>query len=94
MNPATQLDSKHQKMMDKLTAKTGSEFDTAYMTAMLKDHKTDIKAFQKEADKTENADLKSLVNDALPTLKEHLQLAESTAPKVGVKVEDNGKDKD
>jgi putative membrane protein len=80
----TRLDKKNQKMMDKLTDKKGSDFDTAYMKAMLHDHRKDIDAFEKEAKNTNDGKLKDFVNDALPTLREHLTLAESIAPKVGV----------
>jgi putative membrane protein len=33
------LDTKHQGMVDKMAALTGSEFDTAYIAGMIKDHK-------------------------------------------------------
>jgi putative membrane protein len=81
---STTLDKKNQKMMDKLTGKKGSDFDTAYMKAMLHDHHKDIDAFEKEAQKTDDGKLKDFINDALPTLREHLALAKTIAPKVGV----------
>ncbi len=85
----TKLDKKHQKMMDKLTDKQGRDFDKAYMQAMLRDHKEDIEAFEKQAKKGDDAQVKQLANDILPTLREHLKLAQNIAPKVGVKVDDH-----
>ena len=49
---------------------------------MISDHKEDIKKFQRESEKAKDADLKKFASQALPTLKEYLQLAESTAQQV------------
>ncbi|HEY1234155.1 MAG TPA: DUF4142 domain-containing protein [Candidatus Binatia bacterium] len=76
------LDKKHKSKMDKLTKLSGAEFDRQYMRDMVSDHKDDIKKFQNEADKGKDADLKKFASQTLPTLKEHLQLAESAADAV------------
>ena len=52
------------------------------MDAMVSDHKEDIKKFQRVADKGKDAELKQFARQTLPTLKEHLQLAESTVQQV------------
>ena len=72
------LDSKHKSKVDKLSKMSGADFDKQYMSDMVSDHKGDIKKFQKEADKGKDAELKQFASQKLPTLKEHLQLAEST----------------
>src|SRR4030095_15116416 len=79
---STDLDKKHKAKVDKLTKLSGADFDKQYMDAMVSDHKEDIKKFQRIADKGKDADLKQFASQTLPTLKEHLQLAESTAPQV------------
>jgi putative membrane protein len=79
---SSDLDKKHKSKMDKLTKLSGAEFDRQYMRAMVSDHKDDIKKFQNVADKSKDADLKKFASQTLPTLKEHLQLAESTADAV------------
>jgi len=56
---------------------SGTEFDKAYIKMMISDHKTVIKEFQNEAAKGDDADLKSWASQTLPTLQEHLRLAES-----------------
>ncbi len=68
--------TKTQAKIDKLTALTGADFDKAYVDALVKAHKADIAAFQKEIDSTSNADLKALLTDTLPTLQGHLKMAE------------------
>jgi putative membrane protein len=79
---SNELDKKHKGNVDKLTKLSGADFDKQYINAMVSDHKEDIKKFQREADKGKDADLKQFASQTLPTLKEHLQLAESTAQQV------------
>jgi putative membrane protein len=67
------LDAKHQGMVDKMAALTGSEFDAAYVADMIKDHKMDAKEFKAESAKTKDADIKSFVDKSIPVVAEHLQ---------------------
>jgi putative membrane protein len=76
------LDGKHKSKVDKLAKVSGADFDKRYMDAMVSDHKEDIKKFQRVSEKAKDADLKKFAGQTLPTLKEHLQLAESTAQQV------------
>src|SRR5258706_6845640 len=76
---ANELDSKHKSMVTKLEKLIGAKFDKAYMDAMVSDHKDDVKKFTSESEKGKDADLKKFASQTLPTLKSHLQLAESTA---------------
>jgi len=75
--PAT-LSEKMRKEYDNLTEKKGAEFDKDYIDLMVSDHKKDIDAFEKEADKGKDADLKSWASSKLPTLKHHLETAQKT----------------
>jgi putative membrane protein len=54
----------------------GDAFDDAYAKLMVKDHKSDIAEFQREADSGYTPAVKNWASQTLPTLKEHLQLAE------------------
>jgi len=68
-----------------LSAKTGEGFDKSYISSMVKDHEDDIAAFQKEANNGGDADVKALASKALPTLQEHLRMAQDIARELGVK---------
>lgn len=68
----TELDKKHQKMIDKLGKLSGAEFDKAYVKAMLKDHKKDVSEFQDEANKGTMSGIKEFAQKTLPTLEQHL----------------------
>jgi putative membrane protein len=67
------LDAKHQGMVDKMAALTGSEFDDAYIAGMIKDHKMDAKEFKAESAATQDADIKSFLDKSIPIVDEHLK---------------------
>jgi putative membrane protein len=64
--------------MDRLSKLHGAAFDKAYMRDMVADHKKDIADFQKEANSGQDPDVKNWASTTLPTLQQHLQLAQST----------------
>jgi putative membrane protein len=76
------LDKKHKSKVDKLSKLSGSEFDRQYMQEMVDDHKADVRKFQRVSDKGKDTGVKRFASETLPTLKEHLQLAEGTAKDV------------
>jgi len=67
------LDAKHQAMVDKMAALTGSEFDDAYVACMIKDHKMDAKEFKAESAATQDADIKSFLDKSIPVVDMHLK---------------------
>jgi len=71
----TSIDDKHKKEMTKLSAMSGAEFDRAYSKLMLSDHKKDVAAFEKQSTRGADADLKAFASKTLPTLQEHLKMA-------------------
>jgi putative membrane protein len=71
-----------QQTYDELQQKSGHEFDQAYMDAMVKDHHKAIDLFQQEAKSGKDADLQTFAEETLPTLQEHLQLAQQAQEQV------------
>jgi putative membrane protein len=67
------LDTKHQGMVDEMSALTGSEFDGAYIAVMITDHKEDAQNFKAEAAETKDADIKSFLDKSIPVVDEHLK---------------------
>ena len=82
VNLPQEMDKDARKDMDKLQKLQGMDFDRAYMKHMVEDHKEDIALFEKEAKDGKDAKVKAFAEKALPTLKEHLKLAEETYEKV------------
>ena len=74
-----ELDNKHQQLRDRLAKLSGAEFDRAYMNEMVKDHRKDVAAFKKQMQTSKDLELKVWAGQTLPTLEEHLRLAENLA---------------
>ena len=67
------IDKEEQKVKDELSAKSGADFDKAYVKNMIDDHKADIKEFEKAIKNLKDMDLKAFAVKALPMLKMHLE---------------------
>jgi len=74
----TDLDAKHKAKMDKMQKLSGAQFDRAYMDDMVADHKQDVAEFKKEASSGKDSDVKAFAAKTLPTLEDHLKMAQST----------------
>lgn len=70
-----------QKDMADLMKKKGADFDKAYMSMMLSDHKTDIKDFEKAAKDCKDSELKGFAGKTLPVLLIHLDSCKSITGK-------------
>lgn len=73
---AGDLGGRPKKTVDRLSQ--SKQFDRDYMNAMVDDHKEDIKAFERAADKAQDGEVKNFAAKTLSTLKTHLQLARET----------------
>ncbi|NIJ55826.1 DUF4142 domain-containing protein [Dyadobacter arcticus] len=71
------LSDARQKDYDDLAAKKGEEFDKAYISFMVDDHKKDISEFEEAAKDAKDADVKTWAAGKVPTLKHHLEMAEA-----------------
>jgi putative membrane protein len=78
MNLPEDMNQQDRETYEKLSKLSGSQFDHAYMANMVQDHKQDIAEFEKEAKYGKDPAVRQWAQQTLPTLKEHLQLAEST----------------
>jgi putative membrane protein len=77
------ISAKDQATYDRLSKLNGAAFDRAYAKAMVKDHETDVAAFQKEANAGKDDSLKSFASETLPTLQDHLKQAKEMMKSVG-----------
>jgi len=78
----TTVDAKQKSTLDKLSQLNGAAFDRDYMEDMVKDHEEDVSEFQREADSGNDPAVKAFAAKTLPTLREHLKLAEDIRPQV------------
>jgi putative membrane protein len=69
--------AKHaQSAMGDLSKKNGAEFDKAFAKEMVADHQKDISKLEKAQKDLKEPEVKSLVSKILPTLQQHLQMAQ------------------
>jgi putative membrane protein len=73
-----------KRAQSKLEKLNGADFDQQYAKDMLEDHVADIKKYEKASQQIEEQDVKQFAQDTLPTLRTHLQHAESAAKSAGV----------
>jgi putative membrane protein len=78
---------KDKKLMAKLEALNGDEFDKEYIAAMVKDHQEDLKKFKQEADAAQDPTLKQIAQQGSTVISNHLQLAEQVAKNHNIPVE-------
>ena len=67
-----------QQTYDELQQKSGQAFDQAYMDEMVSDHEEDIKAFEQYVEAAQDQDLRAFAEETLPTLREHMEVAQQT----------------
>jgi putative membrane protein len=80
----TELSTKNKRVYDRLSRMNGAEFDKAYIEHMLRDHKADAAAFEGEINSGTDAEDKAVAQKALPTIQDHLRMAQELAGKLGV----------
>jgi len=87
--------SDQQATLNQLAQIRGSDFDRLYMKKMVADHKEDVALFERASKEAKNDKIKSYASKTLPTLKEHLKMAQQINAKVngGKTTDDNEKKK-
>ncbi len=79
VNPPKDVSKKDKQLMAKLQGLSGEQFDNAYITAMVKDHKKDSEDFKAEASQTQNPQLKQIATQGDQVIDQHLQMIEQIA---------------
>jgi len=75
---------KDQAEYDKLNGLSGNDFDTEYLTYMVKDHHMDLREFRMEAASTTDPTLKTAVEKGEKVIHEHLTMVEGLAKSKGI----------
>lgn len=79
----TTLSAEQQQQVSSLESKSGKDFDKAYADLMVQDHQKDVSEFENAQNSAPTQDLRQFASQTLPTLKEHLKLAQQLQSKVG-----------
>jgi putative membrane protein len=67
---------------DMATRDKGAEWDKDWVDKMVNDHEKDVKLFEDAVDDVEDAELKTWINNTLPTLRHHLEMAKKMQDKM------------
>jgi putative membrane protein len=62
--------------LDDLQKAGGADFDKTYAKDMVKDHKKDLREFESAAKDVTDPDIRSWAEKTIPTLQQHLQMAQ------------------
>jgi putative membrane protein len=75
VTPPDKVSAEHQAKIDKMSKMSGAAFDTAYVKEMVASHEKTIAMFEAAKGKVGNEDLKKFIDDTLPVIKMHLEMA-------------------
>ncbi len=78
---------KDKKLIAKLEGLSGQDFDTEYITMMVKDHRQDLKEFKDKAQNAQDPNVKQVAQQGTTVISQHLQLIEQIAKNHNVNVE-------
>ena len=70
---------KDKKTVEKLQGLSSTDFDSQYLTMVLKDHQKDLKDFQDEAQNAQNPNVKQVAQQGANVISQHIQLIEQIA---------------
>ena len=87
------LNKEAQAEYDKLNGLSGTDFDTEYLTAMVKDHHKDLHEFREEVASTTDATLKAAVEKGQSVIREHTMMVDKLAKSKGIAVPQHGGNK-
>jgi putative membrane protein len=69
---------------EELKMKSGTDFDRAYVEAMVKDHNDDLNDFIKEENSTSDPQLKATVEKGEKVIREHTEMIDNIAHMGGI----------
>jgi putative membrane protein len=76
------MDAKHKALLTKLKGASDASFDSTYAQQQIEAHQQAVMLFTSESQNGKDADLKKFATDTLPTLQQHLSMAQQL-PKGG-----------
>jgi len=78
-----QLSTSNTALYARLTKVSGTDFDHAYINAMVDGHTKAVALFKKESQTAADSGVRNYASETLPVLQEHLRLAHQDAVQIG-----------
>jgi putative membrane protein len=91
MTLAEDMSDEQRGHMDELSRLSGAEFDRRYMQMMVQDHQKAVQKFENEANNGQDSAVRDFAARMLPTLREHLKMAQDLAGRVGADTGGSGR---
>jgi len=82
----THMNKEDKAEYEKLNSLSGDDFDTEYLTLMVKDHHKDLRAFRLEAANTQDEDLRKAVTKGQRVIHNHLVTVDKLARNKGIAI--------
>jgi putative membrane protein len=73
-----------RQAIDRLEKLSGTAFDQAYMSEMLREHEQELAAFQQMASSAGSSEIRQLASSGASTIRQHHTLAQQVGSRVGV----------
>jgi putative membrane protein len=80
----TELTGKHKDKTEEFARLSGRDFDRAYIGYMLRDHRKDVKEFERHVKASKDPQVQQWAEGTLPLLKQHLRQAQQIASSIGI----------
>ena len=84
MKVAVEFGESGQQAVDRLEKLSGTAFDQAYMSEMIREHEQDLAAFQQMANSASSSEVRQLASSGASTIRQHLASAQQVGSRVGV----------
>lgn len=68
------LSDREQKKIDRLSARTGKDFDKKYARCMVREHREVLREFKREAKSGKDDEMREWATAQIPTLEHHLEM--------------------
>jgi putative membrane protein len=79
VKPPKDISKKDKELLSKLQGLSGTQFDNAYIAAMVKDHKKDLDAFKSEAQQGQTPAMQQVAQQDGQIIAQHLQMIQQIA---------------
>jgi putative membrane protein len=80
----TELTGRHRDKREQFARLSGDDFDQAYIRYMLRDHRHDVKEFERNVGAIKDPQVQQWLEGTLPLLKQHLRHAQRIAKSIGI----------
>ncbi len=69
------IDGKHSRLIEKISKRSGEEFDRMFVETIVQEHEKEVKKFSEKSEEIEHPQLQEIVSRTLPKLEQHLEHA-------------------